>query len=136
VLEPLSGYLNLGQVLYKNDSFHGEAFNFGPRAEQNHTVKQLLKDLSRYWNFSDAKEAFSVTENIPFHEADLLKLNCDKSLFYLKWQANLDYKDTIRFTSEWYYDFYISDRNIFDKTLEQITEYENMAKTKDLKWTE
>jgi len=136
VLEPLSGYLNLGQVLYKNDSFHGEAFNFGPRAEQNHTVQQLLKDLSRYWNFSDAKEAFSVTENIPFHEAGLLKLNCDKSLFYLKWQANLDYKDTIRFTSEWYYEFYISDRNILDKTLEQITEYENMAKTKDLKWTE
>ena len=63
-------------------------------------------------------------------------LNCDKSLFYLKWQANLDYKDTIRFTSEWYYDFYMSDRNIFDKTMEQITEYENMAKTKDLKWTE
>jgi len=46
VLEPLSGYLNLGQVLYENDFFDGKAFNFGPRAEQNHTVEQLLTDLS------------------------------------------------------------------------------------------
>ena len=46
VLEPLSGYLNLGQELYNNPKLHGEAFNFGPRAEQNHTVEELLIDLS------------------------------------------------------------------------------------------
>ena len=136
VLEPLSGYLNLGQVLYEDDSLNGEAFNFGPRAEQNHTVKQLLQDLSVYWHFSDVNNAFSVTDNIPFHEAGLLKLNCDKALFHFQWQANLEYKDTIRFTSEWYYDFYKSENDIFDKTLEQISEYENMAKEKELAWTE
>ena len=136
VLEPLSGYLNLGQVLYENDSLHGEAFNFGPRAEQNHTVKQLLEDLSKYWYFKNTDDAFSVTDNIPFHEAGLLKLNCDKALFFMKWQANLEYRDTIKFTSEWYYDFYNSDKNIFNKTLEQISEYENMAKEKELNWTE
>ena len=46
VLEPLSGYLNLGQVLYEDSALHGEGFNFGPRAEQNHTVVDLLIDLS------------------------------------------------------------------------------------------
>lgn len=136
VLEPLSGYLNLGQALYKDHSFDGEAFNFGPRAEQNHSVKQLLEDLSKYWHFKNIDDAFSVTDNIPFHEAGLLKLNCDKALFYLKWQANLEYKDTIRFTSEWYYDFYNSNKNILDKTLKQISEYENMARDKGLAWTE
>jgi len=136
VLEPLSGYLNLGAELYNNKDLDGEAFNFGPRAEQNHTVKQLLEDLSKYWHFNSADDAFSVTDNIPFHEAGLLKLNCDKALFYLKWQANLEYRDTIRFTSEWYYDFYNSDKDILNKTLEQITEYENMAKDKELNWTE
>ena len=136
VLEPLSGYLNLGAELYGNDSLHGEAFNFGPRAEQNHTVEELLIDLSKYWNFKDVSNAYKVTGNIPFHEAGLLKLNCDKALFYLKWQANLEYKDTIKFTSEWYYDFYNTDKNILNKTLEQIEEYENMAKDKGLKWTE
>ncbi len=136
VLEPLSGYLNLGAELYANDLLHGEAFNFGPRAEQNHTVKQLLEDLSVYWNFDDSKEAFCVTDNIPFHEAGLLKLNCDKALFYLKWQSNLEYKDTIRFTSEWYYDFYKNrEKNILDKTLDQINEYEKIAKERELQWT-
>ena len=136
VLEPLSGYLNLGQVLYEDDTLNGEAFNFGPRAEQNHTVKQLLEDLSVYWNFEDVNDAFTITDNIPFHEAGLLKLNCDKALYHFKWQANLEYKDTIRFTSEWYYSFYKTESNIFDKTLDQISEYENMAKEKELAWTE
>jgi len=136
VLEPLSGYLNLGQALYENDSLHGEAFNFGPRAEQNHTVKQLLEDLSKYWNFSNSDNTFSVTDNIPFHEAGLLKLNCDKALFFLKWQANLEYKETIKFTSEWYYNYYHSDVNNLEKTLAQISEYEDMAKQKGLSWTE
>ncbi len=136
VLEPLSGYLNLGQALYEDNSLDGEAFNFGPRAEQNHTVKQLLEDLSKYWHFKNINDAFSVTDNIPFHEAGLLKLNCDKALFFMKWQASLEYKDTIRFTSEWYYNFYNSNKNILDKTLEQISEYEDMAKNKGLNWTE
>jgi len=136
VLEPLSGYLNLGQMLYLDDSLDGEAFNFGPRAEQNHTVKQLLEDLSKYWHFNNVNEAFTVTDNIPFHEAGLLKLNCDKALFYLKWQANLAYSETIKFTSEWYYDFYKTNQSIFDKTIEQISAYEVMAIEKELQWTE
>jgi CDP-glucose 4,6-dehydratase len=55
VLEPLSGYLNLGQALYEDDSFHGEAYNFGPRAEQNRTVEELLIDLSKYWHYQIQK---------------------------------------------------------------------------------
>ena len=136
VLEPLSGYLNLGCVLYEDESLNGEGFNFGPRAEQNHTVRQLLEDLSKYWDFQNVDDAFTITDNIPFHEAGLLKLNCDKALFYFKWQANMGYKDTIKFTSEWYYNFYKSDKNILDKTLSQISEYEYMAKEKGLVWTE
>ena len=136
VLEPLSGYLDLGARLYTNKSLHGEALNFGPRAEQNHTVKQLLEDLCQYWNYSDANDAFTVTDNIPFHEAGLLKLNCDKALFLLKWQANMEYKDTIRLTSQWYYEFYNSETDMLEKTISQIKEYESMATEKKLLWTE
>lgn len=136
VLEPLSGYLHLGSELYQNISLHGEAFNFGPRAEQNHTVKQLLEDLSAYWHFDKVDDAFTVTDNIPFHEAGLLKLNCDKALFHLKWQANMRYDQTIKFTSEWYYDFYRSTSDIYQKTNNQIDEYETLAKENHLSWTE
>ena len=136
VLEPLSGYLNLGLELDRRKLLHGEAFNFGPRAEQNHTVKRLLEDLSRYWNFDKIEDAFTVTDNIPFHEAGLLKLNCDKALSSLKWQASLAYEETIEFTSQWYFDFYKTKKNIFDLTIAQIDAYENIAKTKKLQWTE
>jgi len=136
VLEPLSGYLNLGQILHEGYSLHGEGFNFGPIAEQNHTVRQLLEDLSEYWDFKNVDDAFTVTDNIPFHEAGLLKLNCDKALFYFKWQANMGYKDTIKFTSEWYYAFYKGSEDMFSKTLRQISSFENKAKHKNISWSD
>jgi len=136
VLEPLSGYLSLGSALYLDKSLHGEAFNFGPRAEQNHTVQQLLKDLSVSWHFDKLEDAFTVTDNIPFHEAGLLKLNCDKALASLKWQATMLYADTIQFTSQWYYSFYKkTDSNMYEETMSQIEAYEELAKSHKALWT-
>ena len=135
VLEPLSGYLSLGQHLDKNEILHGEAFNFGPRSEQNKTVKNLLEDLSLYWDFKSPEDTFTVTDNIPFHEAGLLKLNCDKALFFLKWEATLNYQETIRFTSEWYYNFYKSNDPITKLTVAQISAYQQLATAKGLLWT-
>ncbi len=125
VLEPLSGYLKLGLELHNDKDLNGEGFNFGPRAEQNRTVQQLLENLSEYWS-SEVNETFRITDNIPFHEAGLLKLNCDKALAYLKWQATLEYDDTIKFTSEWYYNFYKENIDILDFTLQQIQKYEEL----------
>ena len=135
VLEPLSGYLDLGRALYQDKGLNGHAFNFGPKSEQNRTVVELIRDLSQYWLLDSEEDAFVVTDFIPFHEAGLLKLNCDKALFYLKWQANLEYKHTIRFTSEWYFNFYNSDVDMWDFTMGQIAEYEDIAKDKGLVWT-
>lgn len=137
VLEPLSGYLALGEVLDKNSNFHGESFNFGPRAEQNHTVEELLHDLSKYWDFKSPSECYQVVENRPFNEAGLLKLNCDKALFYMKWQATLNYSKTVKFVSEWYYKFYRQkNENIYNFTLEQIKQYENYARVEGIKWAQ
>lgn len=135
VLEPLSGYLVLGQALFENLNHHGQQYNFGPRAEQVRTVKDLIVDLSAYWDFTDPTEAYEITDNIPFHEAGLLKLNCDKALFNLKWEATLSYEECIKFVSEWYYDFYHKKINTFDKTIQQIKDYEKIGKEKGLVWT-
>ncbi len=134
VLEPLSGYLALGQGLVENAKNHGEQYNFGPRSEQNHTVKDLLSDLSEYWQFKHADDAYRITDNIPFHEAGLLKLYCDKALFNLKWEANLNYKECIKFVSEWYFAFYQDNTNMMELTRKQIHEYEEKAANKDLVW--
>ena len=135
VLEPLSGYLQLGSELAANPLLNGEAFNFGPRAEQNYSVETLLRDLSSYWEFCDPAEAYIVTDNIPFHEAGLLKLNCDKTLFFLKWQACLGYQETVKYTSQWYYAFYREHIDMLAWTQEQISCYESLAQKQELKWT-
>lgn len=134
VLEPLSGYLNLAQDLYCQNTLHGESFNFGPRSEHSHAVEKLLKDLSTHWHFKNERDAFVVTDQIKFHEAGLLKLNCDKALFHLKWLPTLNYEQLVKFTSKWYFDYYHTDADIWKLTLNQIEKYENIALEKQLQW--
>ena len=62
VLEPLSGYLNLGMELEKNHKINGEAFNFGPKSEENTDVETLISDLSKYWSLGNQKCAYEVIE--------------------------------------------------------------------------
>lgn len=134
VLEPLSGYLNLGQELSLNKKLNGESFNFGPDAKYNHSVIDLLKDLSNTWQFDHPEDGYQITDNIQFHEAGLLKLNCDKALFYLKWHASLSYDQLIKFTGDWYYHYYQQKGDIFRLTLDQIIAFEKYAIQKGIKW--
>lgn len=134
VLEPLSGYLSVGQQLDENENFNGESYNFGPDSDTNKTVKELLVDLSKTWSYDIVPAVFSGT-NSGFHEARLLKLNCDKSLFHLKWIPTLDFRSIIEFTGSWYYNFYKEQINMYDFTINQIAEFENKAVNKDIEWT-
>ena len=86
VLEPLSGYLQLGCVLEKSSKLDGEAFNFGPKDSQNRTVLELIEELQSNWSMSNEPK-IKVKKNNEFYEASLLKLNCDKALMHLNWGA-------------------------------------------------
>lgn len=136
VLEPISGYLTLGAQLRNDERLLGESFNFGPRAEQNRTVLELLTDLSKHWHYSESKDAYRVTDNVPFHEAGLLKLNCDKALYHLRWEANLSYSECVQMVGEWYYNFYRKGKDMYQLTLEQIAKYENIATERHIIWTQ
>jgi CDP-glucose 4,6-dehydratase len=133
VLEPLSGYLRVGQVLHENPEINGEAFNFGPPADQIHNVMEMLDNLKKYW--SDSNEILhKVTKEQSFHEAGLLKLNCDKALAELRWIPVLDFKKTTRMTAKWYKQFYNSSNEMLKFTFEQVDEYCTYANEKDLIW--
>lgn len=134
VLEPLSGYLNLGQAIASRNALHGEAFNFGPRAEQNRTVLELLGDLSNHWGFDGPDYAYRITDNIPFHEAGLLKLNCDKALFHLKWEPTLDYTETVEFIAKWYKAYYRGGVDMAAYTRDQLIYYSAKAKSRARQW--
>jgi CDP-glucose 4,6-dehydratase len=133
VLEPLSGYLNTAMILNNGGNINGESFNFGPHAEYSKTVKELLEDLSVYWAL-DQSPSYPSKVTTEFHEAGLLKLNCDKSLFHLKWLPTLEYDKLIEFTSTWYYNYYHSDKNMLEFTISQIQDYEEIAQSKEIPW--
>lgn len=136
VLEPLSGYLVLGQYLFENKVENGEIFNFGPRAEQTKTVFELVQDLSELWGL-DKNNAVKLTDNIPFKEATLLKLNCDKALAYLNWHSTLHYGQCVHFIAEWYRAYYGELKtDMYQLTISQINKYVSEAECQHIKWTE
>ena len=136
VLEPLSGYLRAGEALSKSSNLNGEAYNFGPNAEQNKTVLQLLLKISENWDNAEDTELYTVHETSDFHEAGLLKLNCDKALHQLQWKPTLSFEQTAKFTSDWYSTFYKNERvDLLEFTQQQIQEYILTASSLKNPWT-
>lgn len=133
VLEPLSGYLTLAKNIYENKNIQGNAYNFGPKSGQNKTVLKLIEDLSTYWN-TELTEPYKITDQVPFYEAGLLKLNCDKALLDLKWESTLDYQETVSMIGEWYKENLNKSNDMYSFTLKQIADYENIAKERRLIW--
>ncbi len=134
VLEPLSGYLAAGQYLAESDKLNGEAFNFGPSADQIFSVKEVLDSIAKHWNLLASKEWVKV-ETGSFHEAGLLKLSCEKANVNLKWWPVLNFTQTMAFTSLWYKEYYDGKNNMIDFTKSQIMEYVSYASKKELSWT-
>ena len=120
VLEPLSGYITLAEKLKKNNSLHGEAFNFGPKSDQNFTVQKVIEEISKYWIGSDWCPVKNNQDK--FHESSLLKLNCDKALYMLDWKSSLGFNETIKYTAEWY-KAYFEKQVISEITERQICDY-------------
>lgn len=135
VLEPLSGYLRAGEMLGKKPALCGESYNFGPNADQLHTVLELLRALGKDWTAKDSAELFTIDSNSSFHEAGLLKLNCDKALNDLQWIPTLNFDQTSNFTATWYKKFFDGSSDMLAFTVEQIERYEETARKLGIAWT-
>jgi len=133
VLEPLSGYLTLADSLAQSDVKHGEAYNFGPSADVNYPVSELINEMSKFWDQVQWRDV-STSKN-HFHEAGLLKLNCDKVLFDLNWKPTLRFEETVKMTVEWYKNYYQNHEcSMFDLTISQIDQYTKLAKSRGITW--
>ena len=134
VLEPLSGYLTLAQSLNSSDQHNGESFNFGPPAENNISVLELLEELSLRFGFNSSDDAYFYNKDAFFPEAGLLKLNCDKALFRLKWKPNLNLKELIDFTGHWYWNNQSREEDMIAYTSNQIKDFVNLARDRKINW--
>lgn len=139
VLEPLSGYLLLGARLLAGENtpfnLRGEAYNFGPAADVNNTVAEVVDALAAHW--PQFRSEMDRAGQAGMKECTLLKLCCDKALAHLQWKATLNFEETIRYTAEWYRAFY-SDAgqrpDMLAFTLGQISAYATAAEHRGLTW--
>ena len=135
VLEPLSGYLTLGAELYQDGENHGEAYNFGPSANQNYSVSELINEMAKYWDYVRWNDTSNSVQHV--REAALLKLNCDKALFDLNWTPTLQFIETVQMTVEWYKEFYEANSDtMYDYSMGQILEYTKLAKDRGINWAQ
>lgn len=123
VLEPLGGYLLLGQrLLSQADGVHGEAFNFGPSGELDRTTRQLVEEMEKHWP--------GKTHSVPPRaddgkkEARTLRLNCDRAAARLGWRPAMDFAETVAWTSHWYRAHAEKKEDLRELTLSQIKDYE------------
>ena len=120
VLEPLSGYLLLAEKMFINSNRFSQAWNFGPKETDAHTVKWLINELSKKW--IDINIEFSDKETEKLHEAKFLRLSINKACSELAWAPKWNTVDTIDMVNE-FYSGYFAKQNIFDLVVKQINMY-------------
>ena len=124
VLEPLSGYLLLGQKLFEDGKKYAEGFNFGPNEESVLRVAEVAQKVVK--NYGRGEVVVHKKDNL--HEANLLMLNIEKAEKVLGWTPAYTADTAIAATVEWYKHFYTKDKDMYEFTLNQIKEYEESIK--------
>lgn len=130
VLEPLSGYLQIGQKLLEEKVEFGEAWNFGPSDEGSISVEDVVKNVKKYWDKIDYEIKQDPNQ---LHEANLLKLDCSKSHILLKWKDIWGSEMTFEKTVTWYKSYYEEGKTTL--TFKDLESYVKDAKTKNAEWT-
>lgn len=124
VLEPLSGYLLLGQRLLEEGKKYAEAFNFGPGEESVLKVAEVAQMVVEDYG----KGEVVVHKKDDLHEANLLMLNIEKAKKVLGWIPTYKADVAISKTVDWYKHFYSKDTDMYEYTLNQIKEFEGNIK--------
>lgn len=124
VLEPLSGYLLLGQKLLEGGKKYAEGFNFGPNEDSVLRVAEVAEKACKYYG----KGEVVIHKRDNLHEANLLMLNIEKAEKVLGWTPTYTADESVKNTIEWYKHFYTKDVDMYELTMNQIKEYEGNIK--------
>lgn len=129
VLEPVSGYLLLGQKMLEGDCMVSDAWNFGPLNNETLTVKEILEKIIQIWPSATFEKTNQI--NLP-HEAKLLQLDCTKANNLLNWYPVWNTEEAITKTILWYRSFY--DEGTI-QTDQDLTSFISQAKKLNYSWT-
>ena len=118
VLEPLSGYLRLAELLWEDPLRYSGGWNFGPHDDDAKTVLSIVEYMVKKWG----NGAEWIQESSSLHEASYLKLDISKSRNYIGWNPRWSLEKALDSTIDWYKS-YIEKGNLRLKTVSQIEEF-------------
>jgi len=120
VLEPLSGYLKLGEKLLREGKKYSSGWNFGPAAYENYTVGDVVDQVKK--NIPSIN-IIAPKQTEKLHEAGLLKLDITKAVNQLQWKPKLNFEQTIKFTTDGYEVDMKKGSDVYSARVEQIKNY-------------
>jgi CDP-glucose 4,6-dehydratase len=97
VLEPLSGYLRLGQALLAGEAAE-YSFNFGPERSSEISVADLVTRLQSNW----LPLRVEPEGQAQLHEAGILRLDWERARQTLAWRPVWDIGTALARTAQWY----------------------------------
>jgi CDP-glucose 4,6-dehydratase len=101
VLNPLSGYLALGQALWSSDEVAG-AWNFGPVEEDARPVSWVVQRISTLWPEELPWVEDPEHDRLDPHEARYLKLDSSRARTRLGWRPRWDLEEGLDAVLAWY----------------------------------
>ena len=119
VLEPLFGYLKLGEKLLTEGKTFSGGWNFGPSAYENYSVAHLVNEVKK---ILPSVNIDSPVISHKLHEAGLLKLDITKAVNQLDWKPKLNFEETIQFTINGYLKE-LENKDIYQARVQQIKDY-------------
>lgn len=128
VLESLSGYLLLGQLLLEGQREFATAWNFGPAEGGNRSVAEVLSRLSKEWPAVRWRRATAAH----LHEARLLYLDSTMARSHLGWKPVWGFDRALAATASWYQAW--RNRSVVISR-EQLAEYVAAAKVQGVEWS-
>jgi CDP-glucose 4,6-dehydratase len=117
VLEPLSGYLMMGEKIFIDDTYLG-AYNFGPDISDTMRVEDIVQKAISILG----KGEYLIQKDETMHEAWLLLLDNTKSKNLLGWSPRFDVDEALSHTFEWYR-AYADGEDMRAYSLEQIEKF-------------
>lgn len=121
VLEPISGYLCLAEMIYTEGLEFAEAFNFGPSEEDTKPVSWIVEALTKRWG-SDVN--WTVDGSLQPYEAKQLRLDCTKARNKLGWYSRWKLEQAINNIVLWH-KAHQNGEDMHKTSLSQIYDYIN-----------
>ncbi len=120
VLEPVFGYLRLGEKLYTKKKEFSGGWNFGPVPDETYNVNQVVMEVRKLI----PQIKVTSPENFEkLHEAGLLQLDITKAMMQLDWKPRLNFEKTIAFTINGYLQELKAGTDVYTARLEQLKQY-------------